>query len=166
MDSNGGRRKGGIEMYDRTRYFTVTADHLDGTPMLINECTAELERLHTLFFGKPKTNQCTNSQFRQLRPIRICDEEILNRARRAANGSRFERLWRGDWRDSYPSQSEADLALCNMLAFWTGGDSDRVDSLFRRSGLMRPKWDQRHFNDGSTYGGATVARACTRGVRS
>jgi putative DNA primase/helicase len=29
-----------------------------------------------------------------------------------------------------------------MLAFWTGSDAERVDRLFRRSGLMRQKWDR------------------------
>ena len=28
----------------------------------------------------------------------------------------------------YPSRSEADLALCSHLAFWTGRDADRIDS--------------------------------------
>ncbi len=42
-------------------------------------------------------------------------------------------------RGHYTSQSEADLALCNFLAFWTGGDAARIDRLFRRSGLYRPK---------------------------
>jgi hypothetical protein len=46
-----------------------------------------------------------------------------------------------------------------MLAFWTGRDAARVDHLFRQSGLMRPKWDQKHFSDGRTYGQATVDKA-------
>jgi len=39
--------------------------------------------------------------------------------------------------------SRADLALCGMLAFWCGGDPERIDRLFRRSDLMREKWDRR-----------------------
>ena len=34
------------------------------------------------------------------------------------------------------------MALCALLAFWTGKDTARMDRLFRRSGLMRPKWDE------------------------
>jgi putative DNA primase/helicase len=45
-----------------------------------------------------------------------------------------------------------------MLAFWTGGDSDQIDRLFRESGLMREKWDEQHFADGSTYGEKTIER--------
>jgi primase-polymerase (primpol)-like protein len=51
------------------------------------------------------------------------------------------------------------MALCSLLAFWTGGDAGRVDRLFRDSGLMREKWGEVHFSDGSTYGEKTVERA-------
>jgi primase-polymerase (primpol)-like protein len=54
------------------------------------------------------------------------------------------------------------MALCCLLAFWTGRDSQRVDELFRRSGLLRAKWDEVHYADGSTYGEKTVERACQR----
>jgi FtsZ-binding cell division protein ZapB len=51
------------------------------------------------------------------------------------------------------------MALCALLAFWTGSDIQRMDRLVRDSGLMRQKWDEVHFSDGSTYGEKTVERA-------
>ena len=57
----------------------------------------------------------------------------------------------------YQSKSEADIALCNMLAFWTNRDVERIDRLFRASGLMRDKWDRRQ--SGSTYGALTIQNA-------
>lgn len=81
---------------------------------------------------------------------------LLERARSARNGDRFAQLWAGDW-SGYPSQSEADLALCQLLAFWTGRDPSQMDQLFRQSGLMRDKWDRRQ--SGSTYGAITIAQA-------
>jgi hypothetical protein len=36
--------------------------------------------------------------------------------------------------------SDADMALCCHLAFWTGKDCERMDRLFRASGLVRDKW--------------------------
>jgi hypothetical protein len=91
------------------------------------------------------------------------DTELIRRGAAAANGAKFVRLWSGDT-DGYGSggnegHSEADLALCSMLAFWTGPDEDRIDALFRRSGLMRPKWDERHYGDGRTYGRGTIGKA-------
>jgi len=61
-------------------------------------------------------------------------------------------LWKGDpetLAKFYPSdsdvfqRSDADLALCAFLAFWTGRDSSRMERLFRQSGLMRDKWSAR-----------------------
>jgi len=44
-----------------------------------------------------------------------------------------------------------------MLAFWSGGDEAQIDRLFRRSGLMRDKWDRKQ--SGTTYGAMTVHKA-------
>ncbi len=90
---------------------------------------------------------------------RAAPPDLIARASRARNGARFARLFAGKWEGEYGSQSEADLALCSMLAFWTKKDAARVDALFRDSGLFRPKWDERHFGDGRTYGQETVAKA-------
>ena len=50
---------------------------------------------------------------------------------------------KGDYSD-YPSQSEADLALCNKLAFWCGNNPEQIDRLFCQSKLYRKKWDEKH----------------------
>lgn len=51
------------------------------------------------------------------------------------------------------------MALCMLLAFWTGRDATQMDRLFRRSGLYREKWDELHYGDGRTYGEGTIERA-------
>jgi hypothetical protein len=93
----------------------------------------------------------------------VSDAELVDRAVRAANGDKFARLWDGDASDyataGNEGRSEADLALCSLLAFWCGPDESRIDSLFRQSGLMRPKWDERHYGDGRTYGQGTIGHA-------
>ena len=73
--------------------------------------------------------------------------EVIRKALSASNGERFSRLWYGDT-SGYGSHSEADLALCGMLAFWTGGDAARIDTLFRQSGLYREKWDRKDYRNG------------------
>jgi putative DNA primase/helicase len=46
------------------------------------------------------------------------------------------------------------------LAFWTAGDAEQIDRLFRCSALFRKeKWDEEHRADGRTYGQVTVAKA-------
>ena len=54
--------------------------------------------------------------------------------------------------------SRADAALCQHLAFWTGKDCERIDRLFRKSDLMRDKWDDR----GDYYSHRTIKRAVQR----
>ena len=86
----------------------------------------------------------------------LSDDEIVKKALSAANGSAFKALWEGST-VGYPSHSEADLALCMRLAFWTGRNPVQMDSLFRQSGLMREKWDSARA--GITYGKSTIQRA-------
>jgi hypothetical protein len=96
--------------------------------------------------------------------VDLPDSELLRRAMGSKSGDTIQGLLDGDsslWsgRDSrYPSQSEADMGLCFFLGFWTGGDPERMDRLFRDSGLMREKWDRRHYGNGATYGAVCVAR--------
>ena len=85
--------------------------------------------------------------------------DLIARASRSRSGARFTRLFAGKWEGQYGSQSEADLALCASLAFWTGKDTDQIDAFFRQSGLFRPKWDERHYGNGRTYGEETIAKA-------
>ena len=91
--------------------------------------------------------------------VNLSDEQLIERAKSARNGERFARLWAGDAADYGNDHSQADLALCRMLAFWCGGDRERVDRLFRRSGLMREKWDRR--TGDSAYGSLTIRTAVT-----
>ena len=84
--------------------------------------------------------------------------DIVKAACNAKNGAKFRELYAGSYsKTEYGSPSEADMALCNMLAFWTGCDADKMDAIFRQSGLMREKWDRRQ--SGSTYGALTIQKA-------
>lgn len=84
------------------------------------------------------------------------DLALIERAKRSKSGTQFAALWSGDV-TGYKSASEADIALCNALAFWTNKDAARIDRLFRQSGLMREKWDRP--TAGSTYGAITIQNA-------
>lgn len=74
------------------------------------------------------------------------DDWIIEHARdRQGNSNKFPALFSGDW-SGYGSQSEADLALCKILAFWTNNDPEAIDRIFRRSGLYRAKWERRDYS--------------------
>jgi len=89
-------------------------------------------------------------------PRPLLDDEVIAKASKSKQGAAFSALLSGDI-SGYKSNSEADIAFSNMLAFWCGGDLGQMDSIFRQSGLMREKWDRPQ--SGSTYGRLTLEKA-------
>lgn len=133
------RRRGHIEMYSEDRFFTVTGNQLPDCPMNIERRSEELLQLHAKVFREDKETLGNGSRADKVDRASILDDDtLITEACKARNGEKFQALWDGDW-SSYNSESEATLALCDLLAFWTNGDAGRIDRLFRRSGLMRPK---------------------------
>ncbi|WP_256301993.1 phage NrS-1 polymerase family protein [Haloarchaeobius salinus] len=154
-------RSGSVECYDSARFFTMTGDHVDGTPTRIEERQDTFAPVYDQYvYGDDESTTEERAQKRDAgsTPTSISDAELIEKATSAKNGEKFERLWNGSTA-GYESQSEADMALCCLLAFWTGNDEARMDQLFRDSGLYREKWDEVHYADGSTYGEQTIANA-------
>ena len=150
----GGRKKGAIEMYETGRYLTVTGRHYPMSPGTIEQRQEALEALHRrVFTEERKPERPAEKNFR----LELSDSDLLKKAFRARNGTKIKALYDGSV-SAYPSRSEADLALCSGLAFWTS-DSAQLDRLFRSSALFREKWDRRHHGDGRTYGEGTLAKA-------
>lgn len=147
-----GRRKlGDYEMYDRTRFVTITGHTLDGYDT-IRECQVAIDTVHARVFPpEPKRPAPALTT-----PIDMSDHDLLEKIRNSRQGTKFDRLYAGDT-SGYESHSEADLALCVILAFWTGNDAGRMDRLFQRSGLMRDKWTTGRGD--STYGNETIGKA-------
>ncbi|AGB33957.1 hypothetical protein C488_20682 [Natrinema pellirubrum DSM 15624] len=168
----GRNRRGSIELYDTARFFTVTGDHVDETPTHVARRQDALAAIHREYVQDTGSDTASESEPRGATngesatsgavnvEVDLEDEVLLEKARNASNGEKFERLWNGNT-VGYDSQSEADMALCCLLAFWTGGDRTQMDQLFRESGLLREKWDEVHYADGSTYGEKTIERAIT-----
>ena len=152
----GGRRSSelGLELYDRARFFTVTGRRVPEAPSSIRAAQADVDELARLV--APSGPASSMPAAAGGRPPLLAEEELIARAHAAANGAKFSRLWAGDW-SGFGSQSEADLSLCAQLVFWLAGDVEAIDRNFRRSGLMREKWDERRGE--STYGAETIAKA-------
>lgn len=68
----------------------------------------------------------------------------------------FLKLQKGDTSD-FLSLPEAELAFCEYLAGACGDDTETIDCKFRKSGLMRDKWDRKQ-SDG-TYGKLVIEKA-------
>ena len=164
----GRNRRGSVELYETARFFTVTGDYVEGTPTQVARRQDALEAIHRDYVQDLGSDNREEQHAETVErghvdaapsiAVDLEDEELLTKARQASNGEKFERLWNGNTA-GYDSQSEADMALCCLLAFWTGGESARIDELFRQSGLYRGKWDEVHYADGATYGEKTVSRS-------
>nr|WP_233265125.1 hypothetical protein [Halomarina oriensis] len=160
----GRNRHGDVELYETARYFTVTGGCL-GEQRAIHERTDELAAVHREHVAQETETTADHPPAAVEASVSaasagnaLSDDDLLEKARSAQNGQKFGALWQGDT-SGYDSHSEADMALCCLLAFWTGRDQGRVDRLFRESGLLRGKWDEVHYADGATYGERTVERA-------
>ena len=147
----------GCEMYANARYFTMTGKQLAGSPDEIRDGTEALPWIHGTYIAKAKKTRKERTV--KARAFRMPDDELMEKARTAGNGEEFTALYDGQWQGKYGSQSEADLALCNALAFWSGKDPEQMDRLFRQSKLFRGKWDAVHDAAGQTYGQKTIAAA-------
>lgn len=155
---NGARRRNNVEMYSSGRYFICTGNIYNEKYKTVNECTESIKILHNKYLPSdaPKIGAG------HIRVIDLDDEEIIDKARNCKSGYLFNMLYQGIWQGVYSSQSEADLALCNQLAFWTQKDEMQMDRIFRSSGLMRKKWDEKRGRD--TYGNITIGKACANCV--
>ena len=150
----------GVEMYDSARYFTMTGNRLEGTPEAIADGAQALPWIHENYIARKQVRK--RKAKKAARRVVLTDEQVLEKARAAQNAEDFTALWEGRWQEKFASQSEADLALCCALAFWTGRDREQMDRLFRQSALFREKWDKVHHADGATYGEETLEQAIAR----
>lgn len=141
------------------RYLTVTGNQWAGSATVVTNQQTALDWLHGRFMDKSKTDSTGGGEkYRSSSVDSLDDTALLDKARNSKNGAVFDALWSGDTSGHNNDHSSADLALLNLLAFWTRKDSSRMDHLFRQSGLMRDKWDVLH--DGErTYGEMSLERA-------
>lgn len=132
--------KNGVEMYADKRFCALTGNVLfKGEP-------TENQRAIDDIFQRYKTPEKEIKRVRsENRALQNDDKWIIDHA---SERGRFKSLYAGDWSSSgYGSQSEADLALCMILAFWTNCDADQINRIFRTSGLYRQKWERQDYRE-------------------
>jgi hypothetical protein len=150
-----------IEMFDCKKYTTLSGHRLAEAAADLADIQDQLDELYWELFPRRESPNGTG-RADGARSSSMSDGEILTRALAAKNGAKFSRLFiNGDLSEHGGDQSVADLALCAMLAFWPV-DAAGIDRLFRRSALMREKWDEVHYAGGKTYGAHTIAEALAR----
>lgn len=148
-------RKGPVEIYESGRFFTVTGDHIDGTPGTVEDIPLDaLAAVCEMVTASPPQAEGVAPKPRGRSQSRLTDDEVISLL--CTDRSR-EALFNGDKSAYDNDDSRADLAICDHLAYWTNGDAFQMDRIFRRSGLMRPKWTEKRGKQ--TYGEMTIAEA-------
>jgi len=138
----------GIEFYETGRYTTLTGHLLEPSLNQIEKRQNELNSLYSEVFPiVPTALEATIS--------RLDDANIIALCSTGEGRDKFLGLFAGST-SGYPSESEADEALCFAFAQHTK-DPTQIDRLFRASELVRDKWDEPR-GDG-TYGTETIAKA-------
>ncbi len=146
-----GRRHGNVEIYQQARFFTVTGARCILTTGAIRPRQDALDHLLGTF---PTREPSMTSAV--ARPPAFYPMVFVEQMRRAKNGPKFERLYDHGDISGYQSWSEAELALCEMIA-WYDPSPSTVDTVFRQSALMRDRWDEPRGD--TTRGGLTIAAA-------
>lgn len=141
----------GIECYMKGRFFTVTGDVFEGRSVLKS---LDVMEWHKNTFVEEKTGG------KKIEKVTLpSDEKILSVIFGKREREKLKAMYmEGKWDQTrYASHSEADLALVETLMYFCCNQMDVVDRLFRRSEMMRDKWDERR--DSTTYGRMTMERA-------
>ena len=139
----------GLEVYVAgytSRFVTVTGNAISNIGIEDRtEALSEILEKYMVRPGKPVSHASAPGSY-------LSDDSVLTKISASKQAEKFNALWNGIIPDG-KSHSEADEALCAMLAFWCGGDTDQMDRLFRRSALMRDKWNRDDYRE------ATLSKA-------
>lgn len=136
------------------RYFTYTGDCIADYP--ITDMSAALQTFLDKYMLREQPQP--QAQSKPVSPVpapAVLDiAAMLDIARNSKSGAAFCGLYDGGDTSAYNGDdSSADLALCQMLAFYLQGDYNKIDTAFRSSALMRDKWER------EDYRSATINKA-------
>lgn len=147
-------RRDAVEMYSQDHYLICTGNVHRQAPIIDQQdLVDDLFRLMDTDDGERLAHLETIASV-------LSDEQVIEMAMGAANAEKFNMLCAGRWQEMglYESQSEADLALCTILAYYTR-DDEQVIRLFRYSGLGQREKAQRDEYFRGKYGMLNRIRA-------
>jgi primase-polymerase (primpol)-like protein len=155
------KSKLGFDLYTSRRFVALTGHDCSGN--VLTDCTPVMHSIVEMLDDRQAPEQSadwTDGPVSEWAGPED-DEELIrimlrSQSAAAAFGDRasIRSLWEADVDELgkfYPhpeglkpfDHSQADQALCQHLAFWTGKDCERIERLFSQSGLVRDKWESR-----------------------
>lgn len=162
-----------IELYTSDRFICLGSG---GQGDMMHDASAPLNAVVARYF--PQTEQLNSAEWTTTHNPAACpiedDARLIEKALNGKQGAgaifgskaTFRDLWERNTEvlsDAYPDAdreydaSSADAAMAQHLAFWTGGNCERIERLMRQSALVRPKWDSH-----KSYMQRTITGACAR----
>lgn len=123
-----GRRRSKIEIYSDARFMTMTGNVIRNAPIY------DQQQLLTALYEQMGAGSTDAAAMYGDSPQTMDDAEVLDMASTAANGEKFNDLYYGNWQKHYESQSEADMALVNIIAYYTQ-NREQIIRMFRESHL-------------------------------
>lgn len=145
----------GLECYIAgltNKYFTYTGEAVNSLD--IEDRTDELLTFLEKYMRKSPQQNANSAGDSTKNNAHTSTSDVLSIARRAKNSKKFVALFDEGNISAYNNDdSSADLALCNMLAFYCQGDAEMIDELFRQSKLYRQKWER------ADYRNSTISKA-------
>lgn len=151
------RRRSNVEIYPDGRFFALTGSVFGIPTENINKIAdKDIKYLYDKYLDN-ETEKVVHLPQPSGVVMHLSENEVIDKIQQSSQADLFNQLMAGNWQERYTSQSEADQALCNILAFWTAKDRSTMDAIFRKSKLYRPKWDEKRGKQ--TYGLLTINRA-------
>ena len=145
----------GTELYIgalTNRFAVYTGDVIRDQP--VKDCNNAL--LVTLDKNMRRSGNATSTRYSPKRDGDTPEDreafDIVASLVKQKNSDKFCRLYQDGDIAGYGSASEAECALCAMIAFRAGNDPEMIDRIFRSSALYREKWER------EDYRTATIAK--------
>lgn len=123
-----GRRRSSIEIYSDMRYMTMTGN------IYRNEKINEFNDLANVLWSQMGEGREAKAFYDPKAAQLNTDHQVIEMVLNASNGEKAKRLANGDFTEWYESQSEADFALINIIAFYTQ-NREQIIRLFRSTVL-------------------------------
>lgn len=124
-----GRRRDAVEVYSKDRFFTMTGNVFNAAPIADRQ-----ELTQTLWEEMAPNSLYVDNGFVGTIEQHHDDATIIEIASKAENGDKFVHLLNGQWHQYYASQSQADFALIDIVAYYTQNILQIV-RIFRNSAL-------------------------------
>ena len=144
----------GLEIYRSGRYFVMTGNALSPVKQVNERQDAVYQFMDHFLPEKKECPQAVQQDVTTLPvTVNVSDNELIEKIRQSKQGSKFSMLFdRGDYSDyrnadGSANHSGADMALAEMITWWTQ-DAEQIRRIFSASALaQRQKWQRRDYQD-------------------